>query len=364
MTEMKRRQPVPAKKSKWGQVGAFVVMFCIIASLAMVHEDSIFGYAPGKPSERESVNPIRKTVDGEVVNTTDLGRDVIGYGGTVPLEIYIKGGRIDSIRALPNNETAEVFDRLYKEGLMKAWDGQPLDKAAALDVDAVSGATYSSNAVIANVRKGVAYAEGQKATVGSGSGWSASLVAALLVVLAGAVVPLFVHGNQRYRIVQQILNVAILGFWAGVFIDYAMMLNFFAHGVTFTLAGILTVVLLIVGLLYPLFGKPGHYCAWICPFGSLQELAGKIPARKLKLSPQWVKALDAVRNALWVVLLSFLFIGWAYQWIDYEIFTGFLVKSASLAVIIVGVAFVILSVFVNRPFCRFVCPTGTFLNNI
>ena len=65
---------MPAKKSKWGQVGAFVVMFCIIASLAMVHEDSIFGYAPGKPSERESVNPIRKTVDGEVVTTTDLAR--------------------------------------------------------------------------------------------------------------------------------------------------------------------------------------------------------------------------------------------------------------------------------------------------
>ena len=101
----------------------------------------------------------------------------------------------------------------------------------------------------------------------------------------------------------------ILGFWAGVFIDYAMMLNFFAHGFSFSLAGVVTVLLLIVGLLYPVFGKPGHYCAWICPFGSLQEIAGKINNRKIRISPHTLKALDTFRLVLWVVLLSFLFIG-------------------------------------------------------
>lgn len=352
-----------AKRNRWIGIASFAVIFCIIAALAMVHENSIFGFSPGKATDIDKTDPVKKTGAGEVINTTRLGGKILGYGGTVPLEIYVTDGRIDSIRALPNNETTEVFRRLYDEGMMQAWNGYTLKEAASLEVDGVTGATYSSNAVIGNVRTGVDYALGKKAESSSDSRVDLSLVAALLVLLAGAIVPLFVHGNPRYRLIQQIFNVVILGFWAGVFIDYAMMLNFFAHGFTFSLAGVVTIVLLIVGLIYPVFNKPGHYCAWICPFGSLQEIAGKIQKRKIKISPRILKALDTFRSILWVVLLSLLFIGFGYQWIDYEIFTGFLVRSASWVVICVGVLFVGLSMFVNRPFCRFVCPTGTLLKN-
>lgn len=356
------RQPV-RHRNRWASIGTFAVMFCIIAALAMVHENSIFGFSPGKDAAKDISSPITTTADGEVINTSQLGRSILGYGGTVPLEIYITDGRIDSIKALPNNETSDVFKRLYDEGLMTSWNGKTLEEAATMDVNGVTGATYSSDAVIGNVKSGVDYALGMKVDHRAEGGVKASLIAALLVVLAGAILPLVLRNNPRYRLVQQVLNVAILGFWAGVFIDYAMMLNFFAHGFSFSLAGVVTVVILIVGLVYPVFNKPGYYCAWICPFGSLQDIAGKILTRKLKISPGTLKALDTFRSVLWVVLLSLLFIGWGYQWIDYEIFTSFLVKSASWAVICAGLLFVVLSVFINRPFCRFVCPTGTLLKN-
>lgn len=363
MPQIKTRPATARKRNRWAATGSFAVVFCIMAALAMVHERSIFGYTPSHDVARESVDPIRKGVRGEVVNTTVLGSDILGYGGYVPLEIYITDGRIDSVKALPNNETSDVFQRLYDEGLMKTWDGHTLKEAAGMEVDGITGATYSSNAVIGNVKAGANYVLGNKDTHAAGSEASFGMIVALVVILAGATVPLFVHGSPRYRLVQQLLNVAVLGFWAGVFVDYAMMLNFFAHGFSYSLAGVVTVVLLIVGLLYPVFNRPGHYCAWICPFGSLQEIAGKICRRKIKIPPRVSKGLDTFRSVLWVFLLSFLFIGWGYQWIDYEIFTGFLVRSASWAVIIVGALFVILSLFVNRPFCRFVCPTGTLLRN-
>ncbi|MFC2755492.1 MAG: hypothetical protein ACFN22_03210, partial [Porphyromonas pasteri] len=35
-----------------------------------------------------------------------------------------------------------------------------------------------------------------------------------LVVLLAAILPLFVH-NRTYQTVQQVLNVAVLGFWSG-----------------------------------------------------------------------------------------------------------------------------------------------------
>ena len=40
-----------------------------------------------------------------VVNTEELGKEVMGYAGTTPLEIHVKDGRIEKIVALPNSET-------------------------------------------------------------------------------------------------------------------------------------------------------------------------------------------------------------------------------------------------------------------
>ncbi len=227
-----------------------------------------------------------------------------------------------------------------------------------MPVDGVTGAIDSSNAFIANVRAGAAYAKGENAAASGPI--SIASIAALIVIVAGAILPLFIK-KPGYRIVQQLANVAVLGFWAGTFIDYAMMLNFFSGAPRLTLSFIVTLVLLIVGLVYPLFNKPNFYCTWICPFGSLQELAGKVCKKKWKMSPKLVKGLDNFRQALWVVLLALLYIGWGTTWIDNEIFTGFIVESASWVIMTVGALFVILSLFITRPFCRFVCPTGSLL---
>jgi polyferredoxin len=50
--------------------------------------------------------------------------------------------------------------------------------------------------------------------------------------------------------------------------------------------------------------------------------------------------------------------GISFAWLDYELFTAFMFQQASWAVITVALLFVVLSLFVQRPFCRFVCPMG------
>ncbi len=362
------KKPIKPKSNQLaGRVVAFVTVFCLLAALAIVRNGSFFGrdaesfFSSGKSEsavEQDAGSAISNSGSQEIINTTELGKDIAGYAGPVPLEIYVTQGTIDSIVPLANSESPKFFRRLESSGLTKAWNGKTLKEAAEMDVDAVTGATYSSNAFIANVRAGAAYAVGAKA---SGHGHaSASAIAALIVILAGAILPLFIK-KPAYRLIQQLLNVAVLGFWAGTFIDYAMMLNFFSGAPRMTLSFLITLILLIVGLIYPLFNKPNFYCTWICPFGSLQELAGKVCKKKWKLSASVIKALDNFRQLLWVVLLAFLFIGWATSWIDYEIFTAFIVESASWSIMAAGGLFVVLSLFINRPFCRFVCPTGSLL---
>lgn len=344
----------PGRRGAGARIVTFAAVFVLLAALAIVREGRLMGHDLRRPD-------IEK-IEG-VINTTATGGDITGYAGTVPVEIYVTAGRIDSVRALPNHETPRFFARLTDGGFMHSWDGLSLDVAATMSVDAVSGATFSSRAVEANVRAGAAEAIGADTGAAPAAPEprpDAKTLAALAVLLSAAIVPLL-STRPTLRPVLQVLDVAVLGFWTGTFIDYAMMVNFFANGPRLTLASAMTVLLLIMGIIYPLAGRRSHYCAWVCPYGAAQDLAGHLSKRKLHVGPRTARALTIARRVLWGVLMALLFAGAGTAWIDNEIFTAFIVGSASRMVLAAGAAFVVLSIVVPRPFCRWVCPTGTLL---
>ena len=96
-----------------------------------------------------------------VINTTTLGRDVQGYLGTTPLKIYIEKNKVVKVEALKNQETPKYFLKV-KKALLEKWNGMKVKDAKNLKVDAVTGATYSSNAVIENVKLGLDYYQNHK----------------------------------------------------------------------------------------------------------------------------------------------------------------------------------------------------------
>ena len=93
-----------------------------------------------------------------VINTTELCKDVIGYDGPTPLVIKVVNGVVAKVEALPNTESPSYFERVIQGGLLKAVVGKKVSEAAQMQLDAVSGATYSSEAVIENLRAGLAEA--------------------------------------------------------------------------------------------------------------------------------------------------------------------------------------------------------------
>lgn len=98
-----------------------------------------------------------KEADGSyIINTTTLGKDVRGFRGNTPLSIYIKKGKIIDIKPLANQETPKFFNKV-KQGLLNKWNGMKVSKAASVQVDGVTGATFSSKAVKENVKRGIAY---------------------------------------------------------------------------------------------------------------------------------------------------------------------------------------------------------------
>ena len=379
---------------------SLVVVVLILAAAAILRDGRILGHDLREAHEAKALknDTLEVTPDGAfVVNTKPLAKDVQGYGGPVPLKIHIKDGRVAAVEAEPNAESPDFFNRAKE--LLNHWQNKSVDEALAEEVDAVSGATFSSRAIIANMQRGLAYAKqhgqwGEDGSVGAlgtsappieggsvgaletsappivGSSvgaleTSAPPIVALIVVLLGAVVPLF-YNNRRLHLVQLAVNVVVLGLWTGTFVSYTLFLRIFAGGVSLSTIGALAapLLMLIVALIYPLAGRSGHYCANICPFGSAQELAGKLSRRKLRITPRVLKLLSVLRNLLWGVLMALLLTGTCTAWIDYELFTAFLYSSASVWVIVLAALFLVLSVWVPRPYCRFVCPTGALVKSV
>lgn len=100
---------------------------------------------------------IRKQNNGTfVVNTSTIAKDVRGYNGPTPLEIHIKDDRIVKIIILSNNETRNYFGRV-KKNLMSKWIGMKVNKVLSTDIDAVTGATYTSDAVTENMKRALEY---------------------------------------------------------------------------------------------------------------------------------------------------------------------------------------------------------------
>ena len=97
----------------------------------------------------------------DVVNTTTLGQKVAGYIGATPLKIYIKGNKVVKVVALKNQETPKYFAKVKKK-LLDSWNGKKVKAASKMKVDAVTGATFSSKAVIKNVQLGLDYYQKNK----------------------------------------------------------------------------------------------------------------------------------------------------------------------------------------------------------
>lgn len=356
------QESIDMKYVKWQQVCSLITCFLIMLAVAINRDQQVLGRAVQKDKTDSKTDSIANNagVDGMIIISTDeLAKDVIGYGGNIPLRIYLKEGQVVKIEALKNAETPSFFQDV-EQNVLPQWNGMSVEDALNKKVDGVSGATFSSRAVIESVRRGLTYAQGVEHTAPateSVSIISLKFVCTVLVILAGAILPIFIR-STRYRKVQLLLNVVVLGFWSGTFISYSLLVNYLSNGLNVWTA-IIPILLLIVAFVFPLFGKKNHYCNWVCPLGSLQEMAGKSVKYKLYIRPRYLKFLNYFRDGLWAILMLLMWAGVSFQWMDYELFTAFIFQQASTVVLVLAIVFLLLSCVVVRPYCRFVCPTGT-----
>lgn len=338
---------------------SLVLVLLMMAGATISTHKKIFGHeisnAQKTQTEVRESDVITTAPDGStIIHVENLPEMKTGYAGPVPLDIYIgEDGRITAITPLPNSETPTFFRRA--SALFPQWSGKTPAEALAMKVDGISGATFSSGAIINNVTVGLDYYTGVESRRATSVPWK--IWVALAVTLAACIIPLFVK-NRHYHTVQLIANVAVLGFWCGQFLDYTLILRYMADGMELPVA-IVAVVMLIAAFIYPLFGHPQHYCNNICPLGSAQILVAQLCHYKIRISAKVLKNLDRFRRLLWAALMLLLWADCLTGWLDLELFQAFQFESASWWIIGAAIVFVALSAVVARPYCRFVCPTGS-----
>ena len=85
---------------------------------------------------------------GCVLLSSPYSDDIKGFNGPTPLQIALdKDSKILEVRVLNNNETPSFLNRVINAGFLESWNGLTVEEALNKEVDAVSGATYSSNGI-------------------------------------------------------------------------------------------------------------------------------------------------------------------------------------------------------------------------
>jgi NosR/NirI family transcriptional regulator, nitrous oxide reductase regulator len=121
----------------------------------------------------------------------------------------------------------------------------------------------------------------------------------------------------------------------------------------------LTVLLFfIIPLIFALaFGRV--FCAGVCPLGAIQELTG---FRTVKLP----KVVESVMISIPFIYLGVSVLSSAtesqFLICRYDPFVGIFRLDAPYTMIIFGALLLIAGIFINRPYCRYLCPYGVLLN--
>lgn len=300
---------------------------------------------------------------GILVGSHLLAKGVTGFSGPTPVYVWMSpSGRIEALASGENSESPNFFDKAEKGGFSQ-YAGRNATEVAELQVDGVSGATYSQEGLAQNIRAVLtAYAGTLQADgiAGPAIGWP-RLLALLAVLVFGLVVSWRFRKVPALRLTVLALNVGVTGFWCGQFLSFSVFRGFVQNEMQWLVA-LPLLLLLLLAIVMPYFGRPGYYCSWVCPYGSLQELVWRLPLPKVRVSARIFKWMSRVRMATLMLLLLWLWAGMGAEILDYEPFSAFLLTSAQPVVLILAGVFVLAGMFVPRLWCHCLCPTGALLH--
>lgn len=100
------------------------------------------------------------------------------------------------------------------------------------------------------------------------------------------------------------------------------------------------------------------FCASACPLGAIQDL---VIVKPIKMAPWLQKTLSLFPFVYLGLAVLYAATGTDFIICRYDPFVGIFRLGAEFHMILLGICFLLIGMFVARPYCRFVCPYGALL---
>ncbi len=318
-----------------------------------------------KAVDKAIVYDANNQILGEAYHTLPKAKDIRGFADVIPLIIGCDNNKqIIGIAVQKNNETPAFINRVISTGLLDKWKGKLASDAVTLNIDAVTGATMSSSCIINSIKTRLASSVEEIAKEKEEQAKFYKELSYEILAWICLLISIAAYFKQtsfgKYRKFLIVLFVIIPGFILGRFVSLGLLKAWVSNGIPYSTQIFMT-VLVLLAIFLPMITGRAFYCVWYCPFGAAQEVFGMFI--KYKYTPKFKVAniLKWTRPTLLFLILVLLLFKLNIDIYEFEPFSAFMFKSASVFVLSLAIVFLILSVFIRRPWCNYFCPTGQFL---
>lgn len=290
-----------------------------------------------------------------------------GYSGPVTVMVGIDpNGEILETTILENFETPLFMQKVIANDYLRRFKGKPVSGRFSLnvDIDRISGATYSSQGIAGAVRK-AAHWVGESELGIKVTEQNPPLITLSEITLIGLYVLTFLSIRQRssqLRVLTLALSFGFLGLWEKYPISFVNFTTLFSGNSPSPYENLFW-FLLVVGVLgSTLFSGRNFYCYYMCPFGAVQEGLHKIGGFKFEACPKQIARAKKIRLPLaWTAfMIALLFHNHSIA--SYEPFSALFQLQANKGQWLLMPLVLFIGVFIYRFWCRFFCPVGAALD--
>ncbi len=281
-----------------------------------------------------------------------------GYNGPVRVMFHTDNrGFIQLILPYDHNETPSYFKKLEQHGFLDHIVSTQTDRYIDEEhVDMVSGASISGRAIQQAIRDG--YIEGEQLSMQSKPIRIGMLEVSILALFLIGVLIHTNYGHSRLTLLRWssiVLSVVVLGFVFNTHLHLSRIAaflagyfpDFFLYPAVYLLIG--------GGLMIALLSGKNVYCHSVCPFGSAQEMLAKIGGAKPRRL-RWHRTWKWVQYGMAFIVLLYALANNNPALAHYEIFGAFFSLTGKPLLLGITIPVIVISLFVKRFWCRFICP--------
>ena len=306
---------------------------------------------------------------GFIFSSADLAPNVQGFGGKINIAIHTDAaGNLLDFHIVRSNETPSYLDMLTN-WLPSLKDHALFSPKPFANVDAVTGATVSSKAVLESLaRSGSAFAaqilgqNSQQKTTTTAHGLLDSqgvyLVFAFLITLL-----VIYRGGLRTRLFVLGFNIILGGIFLNAQFSTEQIASLLSLAVPLSISTGVFILTVGAPLLAIVFGN--IYCGYLCPFGALQEFIGYVLPARLRpiLSREQMQKGRFVKFVILFVLVAAFFLSRNHNTLAIDpLIRVFSFRHFDEFLLLIAAVAIIGSFFYSRFWCRYLCPAGAFLS--